>query len=258
MKRIRTILVPLAGCVTVLALVAFRAEKERTIAGPCAPVFGAEVCTWGTVQGDHVTGFGVTVPLAVIDHAPMEGEMVFPPVPDAVIPLPAAVVRATGFNHLSVNWELHGHPPALFLTPHFDFHFYAIAPDQVAAIDCADTRKPARLPAAYSLPDIDIPGMGTLVGLCVPQMGMHAMPTAELDDTVPFGASMLVGYYDQNMIFLEPMISRATLERAETFPMTIPALPGVHPGLEWPTHFQAVYDPTARAYRLTFSGLSAD
>ena len=60
------------------------------------------------------------------------------------------MARATGFDHLSVNWEAHGHPPALFLTPHFDFHFYTVAPDRVAAIDCADLRKPAQLPTQYS------------------------------------------------------------------------------------------------------------
>jgi hypothetical protein len=89
-------------------------------------------------------------------------------------------------------------------------------------------------------------------------MGMHAMPSAELDDTVPFGASMLVGYYARHLVFLEPMISRAKLEQAETFPMAIPALPDAHPGMRWPSRFEAVYDAGARAYRLTFSGLSTD
>ena len=258
MKRIPSVLLPFAGGIVVLALVAARGDGNRTISGSCAPMFGAQVCTWGTANGNQITGFGATVPLAAIEQAPMEGEMVFPPVPTAVIPLPKEVAQATGFDHLGVNWELHGHPPALFLTPHFDFHFYTIGSDAVDAIDCSDTSKPARLPTAYSLPDIDVPGMGTLVGLCVPHMGMHAMPTAELDDTVPFGASMLVGYYGKKVVFLEPMISRVKLEKAQTFPMAIPALSATHPGVRWPSRFEATYDAQARAYRLTFSGLSVD
>ena len=258
MPRIPTVLVPLAAGIAVTAFVASNGEGERTIAGACAPVFGAEVCTWGTVTGEEVTGFGATVPLAAVEQAPAEGAMVFPPAPTAVIPLPADVARATGFDHLGVNWEPHGHPPALFLTPHFDFHFYTIPPDRVAAIDCADTRKPSQLPAAYALPDVDIPGMGTLVGLCVPGMGMHGMPIAEIHDTEPFGASMLVGYYGKELVFLEPMISRAKLAGAQGFPLDIPALPGAARGVRWPTRFEMAYDAEARAYRLTFSGLSAD
>jgi hypothetical protein len=258
MKRIPTALIPLAGGIAALTLVAARGDTSRTLTGPCTPVFGAQVCTWGTANGNQITGFGATVPLAAIEHAPMEGEMVFPPVPTAVILLPKEVARATGFDHLGVNWELHGHPPALFLTPHFDFHFYTISSDAVNAIDCSDSSKPAQPPTDYSLPDIDVPGMGTLVGLCVPHMGMHAMPTTEIHDTVPFGASMLVGYYGKKVVFLEPMISRVKLEKAQSFPMTIPALSGTHPGLRWPSGFEATYDADARAYRLTFSGLASD
>jgi hypothetical protein len=231
---------------------------ERTLTGECHPVFEGEVCTWGTMVGDQVTEFGATVPLATVENAPMDAEMVFPPVPNAVIPLPDEVTRATGFNHLGVNWEAHGHPPALFLTPHFDFHFYTIDPDQVDRIDCADASKPDQIPVQYSLPDIDIPGMGTLVGICVPDMGMHAMPTDELDDSELFGASMMVGYYQQELVFLEPMISHAKLAEAKTFPMAIPALPSTTTGLQWPSRFEAVYDSETRTYRMVFSGLTTD
>jgi hypothetical protein len=188
----------------------------------------------------------------------MGGEMVFPPVANAIIPLPAEVARTTGFDHLAVNWEAHGHPPASFLTPHFDFHFYTVAPDRVAAIDCADGQKPAQLPSRYSLPDITIPGMGTLVGLCVPQMGMHGVPTAELDETSPFGASMLVGYYQQDLIFLEPMISQAKLAEGKSFSMEVPSLPGHEPALRWPARFEATYDARAKSYRFVFSGFPTD
>jgi len=59
-----------------------------------------------------ITTIGATVPRAMVEGAPMAGPMVFPPVPDAVLMLPADVQAATGFNHLQVGWELHGHPPA--------------------------------------------------------------------------------------------------------------------------------------------------
>jgi len=237
-------LTALAGC-----------AGPRTVAGGCQKVFDGDVCTWATMDGDRVTEFGATVPMTTVTNAPMGGEMVFPPVPNAIIPLPAEVARVIGFDHLSVNWEAHGHPPALFLTPHFDFHFNTVAPARIAAIDCADSRKPTQLPAEYSLPDIQIPGMGTLVGLCVPGMGMHGVPTAELDDTAPFGASMLVGYYQQDLVFLEPMISQAKLAEAKSFSVGVPSLPGAGATSRWPARFEAAFDPKTQSYRFVFAGL---
>ncbi len=230
---------------------------KEVVQGECQRAYDGEICTWGTMTGDNVTEFGATVPLAMVESAPMQGELVFPPPFAAVVPLPQEVARQTGFNHLAVNWELHGHPPALFLTPHFDFHFYTIAPERVRAIDCSDLTKPAALPAGYTLPDIEIPGIGMLVGLCVPTMGMHSLLETDLNKTEPFGASMVVGYSDQSLIFLEPMIAKAKLTAAESFTVDVPAVPNAGAGVRWPTHFEAVYDPETRAYRFVFSGLPA-
>ena len=178
--------------------------------------------------------------------------MVLPPSPVAVIPLPEEVARATGFNHLMVNWEPHGHPPALFAVPHFDFHFYTVDPAVVTAIDCHDLGKPERLPEGYALPDITIPGLGELVGLCVPGMGMHAMPADEIDQVEPFGASMLVGYYEGEVIYVEPMIARAKLLAAEGFTMEVPTVTTAGANVRWPSHFEAVYDESTQSYRFTF------
>lgn len=236
-----------------------RAEQTaQALQGECRTAFGSDVCSWGTMVGDDVTEFGVTIPLATVESAPAEGEMVFPPTTVAVVPLPERVASATGFTHLGLNWEPHGHPPALFLTPHFDFHFYTIDPEQVGAIDCADVRKPAMLPAAYTLPDVEIPGLGELVGLCVPNMGMHAMLEEELDDTDPFGASMLVGYYGQELVFLEPMIARAELMEAQSFTMDVPLVRDPGPNVRWPTSFEALYDDSTRSYRFVFAGISTE
>jgi hypothetical protein len=228
-------------------------DGERMVQGECQQVFDGDICTWGTMVGGDVTQFGATVSMASIENAPAHGEMVFPPPFVGVVALPKEVASATGFNHLGINWEPHGHPPALFFTPHFDFHFYTLEPERVRAIDCADVRKPTLVPAAYTLPDLDIPGVGQLVGLCVPTMGMHAMPAAELNETKPFGASMIVGYYQQKPIFLEPMIARAKLLEAKSFTMDLPAVQNPGANVKWPARFEAVYDEPSRTYRFVFS-----
>jgi len=259
MKTYQPLWMTAAVCLAVAAAACGGSEpaptvSEQTIDGECRPVFGSDVCTFGVSVNGTVTEFGATVGLASIENAPSEGEMVFPPHFEAVVPLPAEVTQATGYNHLGVNWELHGHPPALFLTPHFDFHFYSIAPADVQAIDCTNLEKPATLPAGYTLPDIDVPGLGMLTGLCVPTMGMHAMATAELDKTEPFEGSMIAGYYAGRNIFIEPMISRAKLEQAQSFDLSVPAAPaGLEPGVRWPSGFRAVYDEATRSYRFIFT-----
>lgn len=244
--------------VGVLAAALAACGGERTVQGECRQVFEGDVCTWGTMVGGDVTQFGATVSMASVENAPAHGEMVFPPPFVGVVPLPQEVASATGFNHLAVNWEPHGHPPALFLTPHFDFHFYTLDPARVQAIDCADLSKPSVVPAAYTLPDLDIPGLGQLVGLCVPTMGMHAMPAAELEETKPFGATMIVGYYGRNLIFLEPMIARAKLMEGKSFTMNIPAVQRPGANVTWPRGFEAKYDQASRTYRFVFSVSATD
>lgn len=239
-------IVVLAGCARESA------PAPRTALGECGDVFGGQVCTWGTVAGTDVVEFGATIPMATINGAPAEGEMVWPPQPIAVLRLPDEVRTATGFDHLSMNWEPHGHPPALFLTPHFDFHFFSQTPEAIAAIDCADLEKPAAAPAGYVLPDIDIPGMGTLIGLCVPLMGMHAMRTDQLEETDLFGGTMIVGYYDEALISVEPMISQAMLRQARSFTLDVPQVPDAGVVTEWPGGFQAVFDEATQAYRFVF------
>ncbi|MHC4308300.1 MAG: DUF5602 domain-containing protein [Planctomycetota bacterium] len=232
---------------------------EQVVEGDCQTVFEGDLCTWGTMAGDEVTEFGATIPVAFVENAPMEGEMMFPPPFVAVVALPAEVAAATGFNHLGVNWELFGHPPETWLTPHFDFHFYTVTPETVQGIDCADTSKPAELPDEYAMPDLEIPEMGiTLVGACVPTMGMHSAKASELENPEVFEGSMIVGYYEEDLIFLEPMIAKAKLMKQESFPMAVPAVPNAPANVKWPSSFEAVYDAEARAYRFVFSGFSSD
>ena len=125
-------------------------------------------------------------------------------------------------------------------------------------ITCSDTTKPHRLPAGYELADVWVPGMGAMVGLCVPQMGMHAVDSTQLESSELFEKTMVVGYYQRRPIFLEPMITKKVLLRERSFTLEIPAVPDVPAGVRFPGAFTAVYDSSARAYKLTFTGFAAD
>jgi hypothetical protein len=220
-------------------------------------VLGSELCTWAIAEGGIVTELGATIPMKLVEVAPTDAEMVWPPQEMATIQMPAVVRETLGIDHFGLNWEAHGHPPATFMTEHFDFHFYSLTTDVVNAIDCADQSKPADLPAGYALPDIEVPGMGTFVGLCVPHMGMHGVIANQLDRTDPFDADMLIGYYGAKPIFFEPMVSRKLLLSRQDFTLPMPQVSGLPAGVRYPGAFRAEYDSNADAYRLVFTGFGA-
>ena len=240
-----------------LALGLAACAKPEIVAGECRPVFGSDVCAWSESKGSELLSYGATVPIGAIENAPADAEMAWPPVPAASIPLPESVSAATGLKTLTIVWEPHGHPPGPYLTPHFDFHFYNLSIAEIEAIDCADVTKPSALPTGYALPDVEIPGLGMLVGLCVPKMGMHALLASALEGTEIFEKAMVVGYDKTNPIFVEPMLSRALLLKRSGFTLEMPVVPGAPENVRYPTSFRADYDSTANAYRFVFSGSAA-
>lgn len=243
--------------VAAIGLSMTRSPNTRVTQGECRTVNGAQVCVWAETADDTLTAFGATIPMQAVENAPNDAPMAWPPVADATIPLPDVVRTASGFDNMTVYWEPHGHPPGPYLAPHFDFHFNAISSADVAAIDCSDSAKPARLSSRYELPDVPIPNMGTLVGLCVPGMGMHALPSSELRSTKTFQKTMVLGYYHARPIFLEPMITRETLLKRRSFALDIPRVPGEPATVREPARFRAEYDRAGQSYRFVFSGLTS-
>lgn len=250
------------SAMVMLAALAACAPKEVPVvevAGECGEAFTARICTWAQMKGDSVLAVGADVPVAFVENAPEHADMTWPPTLAADIKMPEAARSQSGLDHLTVLWESMGHPPGAFLTPHFDFHFYTISQAERKAIDCADLSKPAELPAGYALPDAPLPpdmakmtGRDTLIGLCVPQMGMHSLLASELESTTLMRGSMVLGYIKAKPIFIEPMISRAMLLEKGPFDLPVPELSGLSG--PYPRTFKATFDAAKQAYRFTYSG----
>ncbi len=245
-----------AAAVGAAALGLSRSQDTRITQGECRMVNGANVCTWAETDDDTLVTFGATVPIQSIENAPLDAPMVWPPVPVATIPLPDVATTASGFDNLTVYWEPHGHPPGAFLSPHFDFHFNVLSAESLAVIDCSDHRKPARLSTKYAMPDVPGPNRTTLVGVCVPRMGMHSLPESELRPGATFEKTMVFGYYHARPIFLEPMITREELLKRRSFSLEVPHVPGEPITVREPTQFRADYNHRTQTYRFVFSGLT--
>ena len=112
----------------------------------------------------------------------------------------------TAFDHITVNWNVHGHEPAhVFDVPHFDFHFYMISvaeqtsipPYPLAPADFDNLPPPSYWPDMYFPTPQGVPGMGKhwADGFFAP----------------PFSKTMIYGSYKGKFTFVEPMITMSTI-----------------------------------------------
>ncbi|MGH9587099.1 MAG: hypothetical protein ACRD3F_09125 [Acidobacteriaceae bacterium] len=244
----------LLGTATALALsVGARAAVQKTADEQCSSLYGAQVCTAYQMRAGKVTQFSLRIPVAMIEHAPANAPMVYPPKEDIDVPFAPAVAKETGFTYANIYWNPHGHGPSAYQVPHFDFHFYFVSPHEVGEINCKDTVKPQVVPAGYMLPpDQDVPGIGKVIGACIPYMGMHSAPKTDFDGNIPWKGSLLVGFYGGKSIFLEPMITSALLLQKRSFSLQIPQ--GIEPAahVRYPKSFRAIYIAKSDAYEFTF------
>lgn len=133
------------------------------------------------------------------------------------------------FTHVLLDWNPHGHegPNGIYEVPHFDFHFYTIPSEErmlipllvpVEPIDAEDFDTP---PADMYVPPlyVQIPGI-------VPEMGAHwADVTSPEFHGEPFTHTFILGSYNGEFIFWEPMITMDYLltQPDEVFPVRQPS-----------------------------------
>ncbi len=243
-------LLTLAGCggsgtTDAFSNVSPSGSAGRRVAGATTTIAGRAVTSWATVDRNNVvTEVGVTLPLAVIENPPTQPGS-GPLGAIAVLPFPAQAQSGTFLNHFEMHWNPDGHEPARFEhIPHFDLHFYAVPEPEVRAI--APGSDPAT-PAANRVPDGYLyPSPNALV----PQMGVHAVSLAEFSSGQPFSASMILGYYNGRMTFVEPMITQELLKSRQPISLAVARPAVLGRATRYPTRFTATFDARANAYQL--------
>ena len=216
----------------------------QKVDGPSGTLFGATVKSYATLgAGGEIATAGVIVPFAAFNAAPANG----PFQDEMVLEMPDAVKSQTFLQHLRVNWLSKGHGPSPYSAPHFDLHFYRGTVAEIDAIDCrADKRLPpaAQVPAGYTMEP----------QLCASAMGFHSWPEKDLSSSA-WSGSMILGYFAEKMVFLEPMIPKTTIAAKQSFGFEV-AKPSTLGGAKtlYPRQMNATYDATAetdvRAFEL--------
>ncbi|GAC1386193.1 MAG: hypothetical protein NVSMB45_15730 [Ginsengibacter sp.] len=143
-------------------------------------------------------------------------------------------VELTPFNHLELDWNPQGHPPAgVYDLPHFDIHFDMV--DELSVTNAVDPAKLEAVPDAAYLPVTYINGPS------IPQMGKHWIDITGSEfppkpGNSSFTQAFIYGSYDSKITFYEPMISKAFLVSATYFERSIPQPAKFQKSGYYPTH----------------------
>lgn len=251
------------SCGLLCGVPAFAASAQgkvqgQLVQGSSGTMFGAEVTTWARLAADgSVLTAGATLPMALIENVPSTpagiDAMKAPPpgYKPFALDFPAAVKATTFLNHVDLGWVPDGHPP-VYMLPHFDLHFFTISAQEVEDIDCKNlTQASASLIAPGYIPAV--PPNQQPADVCVPFMGFHSLPMGDLAPSMKFEKTMLAVYYSGQVSAIEPMVTRDTLMKKQSFSLPVPALATVGKATRYPTKFEAVFDKAANAYQLMFS-----
>ena len=159
----------------------------------------------------------------------------------------------TPYRHVLLGWNPGGHePPGVYDVPHFDFHFHTTSNEERLAIhperDTAFLTKAGNHPSGERAPEGYVPIPGG-----VPLMGAHWVnpATPELNGQ-PFTTTFLFGSWDGELIFTEPMITKAYLETRPSYYERIPVPQYDQAGYR-PSAYRVYFDEATREYRVALT-----
>ena len=194
-----------------------------------------------------------SVKLKLMDGGPdhtFEYELKFPP-----------EAAETAFKHMGFNWNPKGHgPKGIFDRGHFDVHFYMATTEYRHAIhvDLKDADpsyvKVSNLepPAQFLPPDYQL-----APNTAEPRMGSHyADVTSDQLKPGNFTNIFLIGAHGGNILFWEPMLTRAYLQTKPHFTGKL-KLPEAYPvSGYYPTAYSVIYDANRKEIDVSLDDLT--
>ncbi len=191
-------------------------EKYNTFYGPQVQMGNGHIRSWINITHSGTPlAIGVEMTDGTLSGLPTDPEN--HAAATYILKLHQKAKSVTPFDHIMVNWNVHGHePPHIYGLPHFDFHFYKVSVEEMM-----NTTDPVKFnifpPAGY------IPTMYFNPGGGVPMMGAHwidllspEVPSPANPNPAAFTHTFIYGSYDGAVTFVEPMITHAVLTGGAT------------------------------------------
>lgn len=222
---------------------AIDAPKDGFIYGPEVQMGNGKVRSFFEPNdNNHPVSMGFIIDEAALENLPGH-EASF------VMQVPELVKTTTPYNHISLDWTVHGHGPAqVYDKPHFDMHFYMIDEAEKNSID---TTKPELniLPDSNFMPPFYVPEPGG-----IPKMGKHwvdiTSPELNPANPAPFTSTFIYGSFNGKVIFHEPMITRAFLLTKPDTVMNIRQPANFAKPGHYPTKYQVKFDTEKKQWRI--------
>lgn len=255
MIRVLAVGTLLAAMLPTAGMAATKSTAPKTYVGESKQVGNGNVRTWVTVDAKgNPSAMGVTFSETTLLGLPMtlpkddigwEWNLALP-----------KEAKVAPFDHVAFYWNPKGHiPDGIYNVSHFDIHFFMVSEPTRADITAMDRN----LVRCFKLPEAGYIPAGYILP---PQtehrrMGVHWIdPTSHEFHGQEFTSSLLIGSYDGEVDFIEPMITRAYLETrpdftAEVKQPTLYAKTGYYP-----TSYSVRFDSQKHEYVVSLDGLT--
>jgi hypothetical protein len=252
MKKMKSVLLVISASVILVSA----CKKKHDPSTPSGTYFGTPISVgngnaWSFVTLDQ-SGIPLSIGLRLSENA-LNGlptdTMPGMPFMMTTVPLPANA-QLTGMDHIMMNWNPFGHDPAsIYGVPHFDFHFYFVT----ESVQNTITGGPDFVPVSPQY----IPKDYESGVVAIPSMGVHWLDSlsSELHGT-PFTSTFIYGFYKGNMLFVEPMITKAFLSSHPDFSAPVKQPAAFQKNGYYPLTYQVQFDNTQHEYVITLGGLT--
>ncbi|WP_048920340.1 DUF5602 domain-containing protein [Rufibacter radiotolerans] len=225
--------------------------KEKTFYGPATPMGKGVARAWVSVNDEgEPTAVGVNISAKVVDNLGMEPKVF-------TLRLPKQA-EATLYEFVSLDWNPGGHPPfGIYNVDHFDLHFYMIPEEEVMAIPGMDPGMPGSFNFDTPVPAQFVPWRYVMDPGIVPAMGVHWGDWNEPQyNGQPFTRTMILGSYQGEFIFHEPMFTLDYLHTKPNIEIPIPQASAYQKPGYYPLSYSFMYSDTPKEYTIALTDLT--
>ena len=173
------------------------------------------------------------------------------PTARTMLHLPFPKEAGDQYTFAMFDWNPAGHvPDHVYTIPHFDFHFYMAKQDDVMAISGGPD--PVVAESRFVPKDYISPGNEAF-----PAMGVHWVDATSGEfNGKTFDQTFIWGFSRGQLLFIEPMITKAFLESTSSFTTELRQPESVQRAGLYPKRYSIRHDTAAKVYRITLDDLT--